>query len=84
MSTGEPLSDARVVDEPPTLHNPRLDLRVRARDGAVTVELPNAPDVHVDIDARARGTLARPVVTAEARPAGVYSTILMALQRLLQ
>jgi hypothetical protein len=75
---------AKKVDEPPTLRNPRLDLRIRARDGAVTVQLPHAPDIHVDLDARARGTLSRPIVTAEARPAGVYSTILMALQRLLR
>jgi hypothetical protein len=77
-------TDAHADDAPATLRNPRLDLRVRARDGAVTVELPNAPDVHLDVDARARGTLSRPVVTAEAKPAGVYSAILMALRGLLQ
>jgi hypothetical protein len=68
----------------PTLRNPALDLQVRARHGAVTAELGPLPDVHLDADVRARGTLTRPVVSGDARARGAYSAVVMALQRLFR
>lgn len=68
----------------PTLRNPALDLQVRARHGAVAVDVAPLPVVHVDVDLRARGTLARPVVSGDARAWGAYSAVVMALQRLFR
>jgi hypothetical protein len=75
---------ARTDPSPPALRNPRLDLRVRSHGRAVGVELRDAPDVTVELDLRAGGTAARPTITGEARPAGVYSAIVMSLQRIFR
>jgi hypothetical protein len=66
-----------------SLRNPRLDVRIHARGGAVEVELANAPDLHVDLDVHATGTLAHPVLAGAPRPAGLYSAIVMGLARLV-
>ncbi|HVZ72910.1 MAG TPA: hypothetical protein VHJ20_11090 [Polyangia bacterium] len=74
------------TDAPPrpvSLDNPRLDLGVHARRGAIEVELAGLPNLHVDLDMHAGGTLERPTVTGDVRPDGSYTAILMALQRLL-
>lgn len=76
---GEPAT-AKEVD----LDNPRLDLRLRSRNGAVAVRIDHVPDVHLDVGLHLGGTVARPAVAGAVRPAGVYSTILLALQRLFR
>jgi hypothetical protein len=67
---------------PLSLRNPKLDLRVRAREGAVLVDLANMPDARVHLTMRARGTLKEPLLSGDAWPAGAYSTLVMALQRM--
>jgi hypothetical protein len=75
---------AHTDPSPLALRNPRLDLRVRSRGQGVAVDLRDAPDLHVQLDLRAGGTVERPVVTGEARPTGVYSAVVMTLQRLFR
>ena len=69
---------------PVSLANPRLDVRVHARGGAIEVDLAHAPDLHLDLELRATGTLSRPVVTGGPRASGLYSSIVMGLARLFQ
>jgi hypothetical protein len=38
----------------------------------------------LNVDARARGTLARPIVTGDAKPAGLYSALVMLLERVFR
>ncbi len=64
------------------LENPRLDLRLHSRRGAVTVEIDHVPDVHLDVDLHVGGTLARPALSGQAQPVGIYSTIVLALKRI--
>ncbi len=65
------------------LRNPRLDVHLHARGGAIEVELPHAPDLRVDLDSHVTGTLAHPVFTGAPRPSGIYSSIVMGLGRLV-
>ena len=60
-----------------------LDIHVAAPSGAVTVDLPHAPNVHVGLDFQVRGTMAHPLPTGKVRPGGAYSTIALILYRLL-
>jgi hypothetical protein len=73
-----------VAAEPVDLDNPRLDLRLHSRSGAVAVTIDHVPDVRLDVDLHLGGTVARPVVSGGVRPAGIYSTIVLALQRLFR
>ncbi|HVZ75012.1 MAG TPA: hypothetical protein VHJ20_21670 [Polyangia bacterium] len=68
----------------PEILDPRLDVHVRSRGGAVEVELAHAPDVHVDLDLHASGTLSHPKVTGGAKAKGLYSKILLGLKNLFQ
>ncbi|MDB4979272.1 MAG: hypothetical protein JWM82_24 [Myxococcales bacterium] len=66
-----------------SLRNPRLDLHLHARGGAIEIELAHAPDLRIDLDSHITGTLAHPVVTGAPRPSGIYSSIVMGLGRLV-
>jgi hypothetical protein len=77
------LARGAAAHDVPSLTNPRLDVRVHARGGAVEVAVAHAPDLRVDLELRATGSLAHPVVTGEPRPSGLYSSIVMGLARLL-
>jgi hypothetical protein len=60
----------------------RLDVRVRSRGGAITVDVPHAPDLHIDVDYRVRGTVGHPEASGQISGSGVYSRFLLWLARL--
>jgi hypothetical protein len=59
-----------------------LDVRLRSRGGAVDVDVNNFPDLRVDLDMHVGGTVKRPVLTGTTRGAGLWSSFVLALQRL--
>jgi len=61
-----------------------LDLRLRAPDGAVTVDVANAPDVTVGLDMHVGGTAAKPRLSGEPHGSTLYSRIALALWRLFR
>jgi len=65
------------------LNATRLDLRVRSRPGAVTVEIAHVPDLHAALDYHLGGTVGAPEAKGSLRPAGTYSAVLLFLARLL-
>ena len=65
------------------LNATRLDLRVRSKPQAVTVEVAHVPDLHAALDYHLGGTVGAPEVKGSVKPAGVYSAVLFFLARLL-
>jgi hypothetical protein len=56
----------------------RLDVRLHSTGGgAVRVEVPKAPDVHLDLDFQVRGTVAKPQITGRTQGADLYSRLLL-------
>ena len=68
----------------PELGRVELALHARSQGGALTVEVPHLPDVHVDIDYRVGGTIAKPQVSGAAQGADLYSSFLLFLRGLFQ
>jgi hypothetical protein len=66
----------------PEVARSALDLRLRARGGAVVVEIPHLPDLRVNLDLRVGGTVAHPTITGAPRGANLYSALLLTLGRL--
>jgi hypothetical protein len=66
----------------PEIENMALDLRVRSSSGAVAVDVPNLPDLRVDVDLHVGGTVKRPAVTGDARGANVWSSMALWLRKL--
>lgn len=65
------------------LNATRLDLRIRSRPRAVTVEVAHVPDLHAALDYHLGGTVGAPAAKGGLKPAGVYSAVLFFLARLL-
>ncbi|HEY8927414.1 MAG TPA: hypothetical protein VIU64_23695, partial [Polyangia bacterium] len=61
-----------------------LDLRLRAPDGAVTVDVPRAPDLTVGLDLHVGGTAAKPALSGEPHGSTLYSRLALALWRLFR
>lgn len=59
-----------------------LDVRLRARDGGLIIDLPYVPDPHLNIDLRVGGTLGHPTTSGQIQATGVYSFLILALHRL--
>ncbi|HET6146686.1 MAG TPA: hypothetical protein VFH68_04085 [Polyangia bacterium] len=68
----------------PELARIDLDVRARARRGAVTVELDNLPDVHVGVDYRVRGTPLAPQISGDLQGADLFSSFALFLRRIFQ
>jgi hypothetical protein len=66
----------------PEVARSALDLRLRARGGAVVVEIPHLPDLRVNLDLRVGGTVAHPTITGAPRGANLYSALLLRLGQL--
>ena len=62
----------------------KLDLRLRAPDGAVIVEVPRAPDLTVGLDMHVGGTAAKPALSGEPHGSTLYSRLALALWRLVR
>jgi len=65
------------------LNATRLDLRIRSKPRAVTVEIAHVPDLHAALDYHLGGTVGTPAVKGSVKPAGAYSAVLLFLARLL-
>ena len=65
------------------LNATRLDLRIRSKPQAVTVEVAHVPDLHAALDYHLGGTVGTPEVKGSVKPAGAYSAVLFFLARLL-
>jgi hypothetical protein len=68
----------------PELARLDLDVRARARPGAITVELDNLPDVHVGVDYRVRGTPLAPQISGNLQGADLFSSFALFLRRVFQ
>ena len=66
----------------PELEAMRLDVRVRAQDGAIKVDINNFPDLSLDADMRVGGTLKKPSITGNPRGANVWSSFILAIAKL--
>jgi hypothetical protein len=62
----------------------KLDLRLRAPDGAVSVDVPRAPDLTVGLDMHVGGTAAKPELSGEPHGSTLYSRLALALWRLFR
>jgi len=65
------------------LNATQLDLHIRSKPRAVTVEVAHVPDLHAALDYHLGGTVGAPLVKGAVKPAGVYSSVLFFLARLL-
>jgi len=65
------------------LNATRLDLHIRSKPRAVTVEIAHVPDLHAALDYHLGGTVGAPAVQGSVKPAGFYSAVLLFLARLL-
>ena len=61
-----------------------LDVHVRALGGALVVNVPYAPDPHLNIDFHIRGTVKHPVSSGQIKPSGVYSFFALLAYRLFR
>jgi hypothetical protein len=68
----------------PELARVDLDLRARARRGAITVELDGLPDLHVGVDYRVRGTPLAPKISGDLQGADLFSSFALLLRRVFQ
>jgi hypothetical protein len=68
----------------PEIENAALDVRVRSRAGAIAVDVPNFPDLRVDLDLHVGGTVKHPAVTGQPHGANVWSRFVLALARLFR
>jgi hypothetical protein len=68
----------------PVVQGTALDVRIRSSGGAVVVDVPNLPDLRVDLDMHVGGTVKKPAVTGEPKGANVYSSLALALARLFR
>jgi len=62
----------------------KLDLRLRAPDGAVVVDVPRAPDLTVGLDMHVGGTAAKPALGGEPHGSTLYSRLALALWRVFR
>jgi hypothetical protein len=61
----------------------RLDLRVRSKPRAVTIEIAHLPDLHAALDYHLGGTVGAPQANGTLKPGGAYSAVAFFLGRLL-
>jgi len=66
----------------PELETMRLDVRVRAHDGAIKVDINNFPDLSLDADLRVGGTLKKPSISGGPRGANAWSSFILAIAKL--
>ncbi|HXI59072.1 MAG TPA: hypothetical protein VNO55_23555, partial [Polyangia bacterium] len=67
---------------PSALSRVDLDVHVHSGPGALTIEVPHAPDVRVGVDLQVTGSAAHPQPAGRVRPAGAYSHVAVFLYRL--
>ncbi|MEO8215260.1 MAG: hypothetical protein ABI560_18820, partial [Myxococcales bacterium] len=68
----------------PDIQNMPLDLHLHSRGGAVTVDVPYAPDVRVDVDYHVSGTPRRVQLSGDVHATGIYGALALSLYRLFQ
>ncbi|MEP6654816.1 MAG: hypothetical protein ABJA82_15745, partial [Myxococcales bacterium] len=68
----------------PDIQNMPLDLHLHSRGGAITVDVPYAPDVRVDVDYHVSGTPQRVHLSGDVHATGIYSALALSLYRLFQ
>ena len=68
----------------PELARVDLDVRARARRGAITVEIDNLPDLHVGVDYRVRGTPLAPQISGDLQGGDLFSSFALFLRRIFQ
>jgi hypothetical protein len=66
----------------PEIARMQLDVRVKARSGALVVVVPRAPDLRVNADLRIQGTPAHPEPSGDIHGATVYSSLALLVYRI--
>jgi hypothetical protein len=66
----------------PEIEAMHLDVNVRSRDGAISVDVNNLPDLRLDVDMHVGGTVKKPSITGAPRGANFWTSFVLALAKL--